>query len=80
VTLDWLANFFPLPTVIKIDIEGMEHLALKGATEVLKSKPLIIAEVAEKNKAQVEECLHGYQFFMTNMQPARGIPNNLIAL
>lgn len=80
VTLDWLSQFFPMPTIIKIDVEGMEHLALAGGSAVLRNRPVIIAEVAEGNRAAVQACLRGYRFLMTDMQPARNVPNNLIAL
>jgi len=74
-------DFFPAPSLIKIDIEGAEYQALVGAQLVLaKHRPVILAEVAESNRSRVQECLHGYKFFMTNGQPAAGVPNNLIAV
>jgi FkbM family methyltransferase len=81
VTLDGLIDFFPAPSLVKIDIEGAEYAALVGGQEVLsKHRPVILAEVAEENRSRVQQCLHGYKFFMTDGQPAAGVPNNLIAL
>ena len=39
-------NDLPLPHVIKIDIEGMEPKALRGAKEtLLKARPIVICEI-----------------------------------
>lgn len=80
VTLDSLLESFPVPDLVKIDIEGMEYLALKGASELLKHRPIIFAEVAEPNRKPVESLLSGYRFLMTNMQPCPHVPFNLIAM
>src|SRR5579864_6079017 len=80
VTLDWLAESLPQPTLLKIDVEGMEHLALAGGAKVLAAKPVILAEVADANRVAVCQCLQGYRFLMTNMEPATGVPRNLIAI
>lgn len=80
VTLDWISESFPPPTLIKIDVEGMEHLVLAGARKVLTCQPVVLAEVAEENKAEMQKLLNTYRFFMTDMRPATGIPNNLVAL
>lgn len=80
VTLDWIAQSFPPPTIIKIDVEGMEHLVLAGAHTVLTHQPIVLAEVAEENKGDIQKLLNTYRFFMTDMRPATGIPNNLVAL
>jgi FkbM family methyltransferase len=80
VTLDWIAGSFPPPTLIKIDVEGMEHLVLAGAQGILTHQPIVLAEVAEENKSDVRKVLSTYRFFMTDMSPAAGIPNNLVAL
>jgi FkbM family methyltransferase len=80
VTLDSLLETFPVPDLLKIDIEGMEYLALKGARQILMHRPVIFAEVAEPNRNAVEELLSGYRFLFTNMQTAPHVPNNLIAV
>lgn len=64
-TLDWAAKEFFMPDFMKIDIEGSEVDALKGASEILKvRKPHMIIEVHGKDKE--EGCLellaqYGYQ-------------------
>lgn len=48
ITLDDFLNDskFPLPDIIKLDIEGAEHLALKGMNNLLKTKkPIVLIEV-----------------------------------
>lgn len=64
-TLDWLAGYFPLPDVLKIDIEGAELLALAGGHQVLAHRPKLICEVAGENAEQVRDLLrpHGYVFY-----------------
>jgi FkbM family methyltransferase len=42
ITLDWLAEHTGQPAIVKIDVEAMEHLVLRGAREVLRSRPVII--------------------------------------
>jgi FkbM family methyltransferase len=37
VTLDWLADHFPLPRVLKIDVEAAELAVLRGGERVLSS-------------------------------------------
>jgi FkbM family methyltransferase len=65
MTLDWLAANFPLPNVIKIDVEGAETEVLTGAAEALKNLPIIICEVAGSNANAVAELLasYGYDFY-----------------
>jgi hypothetical protein len=42
---------FPAPAVVKIDIEGMEFDALKGAANLLGRKPIILCEVTRNHDA-----------------------------
>ena len=45
VTLDWLLDYYPAPSIIKIDVECAEEQVLKGASMILeKIKPIIIFE------------------------------------
>jgi FkbM family methyltransferase len=50
LTLDGLLEYFPVPQVVKIDIEGMEYAALKGARKLLESRPVILCEVNEHHE------------------------------
>jgi len=45
VTLDWLVGQFQPPSIVKMDIEGMEASALRGASQLLQLKPTILCEV-----------------------------------
>ena len=49
VTLDWLAMHFPLPNVVKIDVEAAGMKVLAGSPDVLRALPMIICEVAASN-------------------------------
>lgn len=56
-TLDeiWQDQGCPLVSVIKMDIEGGEYLALQGAGEIIAhSKPIIVTEWTEKNLKSYE--------------------------
>lgn len=65
VTLDWLAEHFPVPDVVKIDVEGAELLVLRGADMILEKNPVLICEVADRNSAEVSSILQsrGYELF-----------------
>jgi FkbM family methyltransferase len=62
VTLDWLAERFPPPDLVKIDVEEAELKVLDGSSEMLKKHPTILCEVAAQNSAAVGKILsdHGY--------------------
>jgi FkbM family methyltransferase len=76
VTLDWLAERFPLPRVIKIDVEEAEVLALRGAEQVLQHGATVICEVAGTNAAAVRDLLrpHGYELYDGDLAAARRVP------
>jgi FkbM family methyltransferase len=57
VTLDWLADRFPAPDLIKIDVEEAELAVLAGGSRVLAQSPAIICEVAGQNATAVWEQL-----------------------
>jgi len=66
VTLDWLLGWFPAPAVMKIDIEGAEAWALRGAQRVLgEARPRLLLEVYEENADEVGDLLrdYGYRLF-----------------
>ncbi|MHB1593647.1 MAG: FkbM family methyltransferase [Streptosporangiaceae bacterium] len=65
VTLNWLAERFPRPNLIKIDVEAAEVGVLAGAGDVLRTPPRIICEVASENARAVRDLLvpHGYAFY-----------------
>lgn len=76
VTLDWLAERFPVPDVLKIDVEGAELAVLAGGAGVLGRIPVVICEVAAKNAPAVSELLaaSGYQLFDGERPRAARVP------
>jgi FkbM family methyltransferase len=51
VTLDWMRKYLDAPQLVKIDVEGFEYTALKGAANLLQSsRPQISCEVTEKRE------------------------------
>jgi hypothetical protein len=87
VTLDWLAERFPAPGVIKIDVEGAESKVLAGGAAVLRSRPTIICEVADTNSVALGELLanHGYTVydghqFGDQRTPLTAAPWNTLAI
>lgn len=62
-SMDWLIGQIRQPDIVKIDIEGAELSALRGAVRLLSEvRPLLIIEVAPENAAAIAELLgaHGY--------------------
>jgi len=49
ITLDMLLDRFAVPDVVKIDIEGVECAALRGAPRLLKHRPVIFCEVSQNH-------------------------------
>jgi FkbM family methyltransferase len=49
VTLDWLLDRFAVPDLLKIDIEGSECAALRGAPQLLQHHPAIFCEVSQNH-------------------------------
>ena len=69
VTLDWLADRYPLPQVIKIDVDGSEYRVLTGGRTLLRQhRPILLTEVYERNADTVSTLLHelGYALFDYN--------------
>ncbi len=87
ISLDSLAGHFPLPDVIKIDVEGAEVQVLKGADAVLRNRPRIICEVARDNALAVRDLLSesGYTLYdgelpVGQQHPVREAPPNTLAI
>jgi FkbM family methyltransferase len=76
VTMDWLAERFPMPSVIKIDVEAAELKVLAGGRSVLSARPTIICEVSGCNAGTVGNLLVGYGYTLYDGQhsPAQRIP------
>jgi FkbM family methyltransferase len=76
VTMDWLAAYFPLPRVVKIDVESAEMKVLEGGARVLQSRPTIICEVGGCNAETAGSLLtaYGYILYDGEEPAARRIP------
>lgn len=72
LTLDYLLDYFPAPTVLKIDVETHETKVLRGAAKLLKeARPTIWCEVAHENSAEVTQLLTeaGYELYGGETHP-----------
>lgn len=66
VTLDWLGQQFPLPSLLKIDVEGAEAMVIRGGSRVLgEARPVILCELGDATRAEICDYLLSsrYQLF-----------------
>jgi FkbM family methyltransferase len=73
VSLDFLLEHFPPPSVLKIDAEAAEVKILQGSAELLRTaRPIIWCEVAPENSAAVAKLLHehGYEIYPAALRSA----------
>lgn len=83
ITLDWLAERFPVPDIIKIDVEAGERLVLEGGRSLfIGARPLLVCEVASTNSSWVTNFLLslGYSFLDEQMRPIPIAIDNVIAV
>ncbi len=88
VTLDGLLETGPAPDVLKIDVEGAELLALRGATKLLTDvRPRIFCEVTAENAGPAGALFaaFGYDVFdasvpAANRSPLEVAPWNTLAI
>jgi FkbM family methyltransferase len=76
-TLDDVAGDVGFPDVVKMDIEGAEILALRGAATVLNRKPTLLVEVhSEQLSREFYPLLEGfgYDFYRLDGTPIEGTP------
>lgn len=85
--LDTVLNWLTVPNLIKIDVEGAEHLVLEGMENVLTvARPIIMCEVSVENQAFVSQTLrrHRYQLFDASKLPQKievtAAPDNVLAI
>lgn len=63
VSLDFLLEYFPPPSVLKIDAEGAEVKILQGSTKLLRTaRPIIWCEVSRENSQAVADLLHAADY------------------
>lgn len=68
-TLDSLLEYFPAPSVLKIDAETHEVQVLKGAQRMLReSRPIIWCEVSAENSKEVATLLHSARYTLYGAQ------------
>jgi hypothetical protein len=66
VPLDFLLDYFPAPSVLKIDVETHETRVLQGARRLLETfRPVIWCEVSPENSRTVFDILDsfGYELY-----------------
>ena len=82
ITLDCLAESFGVPTLVKIDVEGTEHFVLRGGSNVLSHKPVLIIEVSAENSGEVAALLGRahYRLMDDQLRPTESVPFNLVAM
>lgn len=77
LSLDWLAGHYPIPQVIKIDVDGAERRVLEGGRKLLtQHHPVILTEVYERNADAVTAYLQGlgYTLYDYTQGEARKTP------
>jgi FkbM family methyltransferase len=63
VTLDWLLQQLPHPSVVKIDVEGAEMEVLKGSERLFESvRPVVLCEVIPASERAVTAFLQSYNY------------------
>ncbi len=86
VTLDWLSEHYPVPSVLKIDVDGAEFAVLSGAAKLISERmPTILIEVYERNATEVTRFLteRAYKLYdysggeLTKQQVSRAVYNTL---
>jgi Methyltransferase FkbM domain len=67
VTLDWLLESCPAPSLLKIDVEGAELEVLKGAQRVFETaRPILLCEMIPESAAAVTKFLSFYDYRIFN--------------
>ena len=80
VSLDFLLDYFPAPSVLKIDVETAEVNVLRGASRLLSTiHPVIWCEVAAANSEIVSELLRhaAYELYPAAVMPSERKPVTL---
>jgi FkbM family methyltransferase len=73
VTLDWIMDQYPPPSVLKIDVEGVEAKLLAGARRLLTEvRSVILCEVIERNADSVTQILSDAHYTLYDAEAMRG--------
>jgi len=71
LSLDWLLDIYPAPSVLKIDVEGFEIEVLKGGSRVLSLHPKLHCEVGDRNTVEVTRILKSYGYSLFDAEAPR---------
>lgn len=79
LTLDWLAERFSPPDLVKCDAEGAETWILAGAAHLLRTaRPVFVMEVPHENAESCTDRFHAadYRLFPADrpIEPSRALP------
>jgi FkbM family methyltransferase len=70
LTADFLLHYWPMPDLVKIDVEGAEILFLRGATRLLENvRPILYIEVSEANSNLATEILSSFKYDTFTLEP-----------
>lgn len=69
-TLDKIIGDWPMPTVVKIDVEGYTDNVLFGMRKILESTPDLIFE---RDKTEVESILEGHGYTLRSIDEDKGL-------
>ena len=72
-TLDELIKTYGLPSYIKIDVDGIEHLIMRGSIKTLNNEKLksILVEINENYSEQYTEILKIMEKFISLEEPSK---------
>ena len=72
LTLDFLLDYFPTPSILKIDVETHEASVLRGAERLLKEvRPTIWCEVSRQNSEEITDLLHRAKYELYSVEGPR---------
>lgn len=81
VTLDNLLNHFPAPAVVKIDVEGAELSALRGAEKLLSQvRPVIYCEITSELSDQMTQLLQSHNYRLWDGSEFNGTSSKEISI
>lgn len=60
----WAAEDLPLPTILKVDVEGAELQVLGGADDLVAARPILLLEVAQAQLATHGDSIEALQVWL----------------
>lgn len=80
VTLDSLLEVLAPPAFVKIDVEGAEALAIRGASRLIgEARPTLYIEVGAENQAEVTRMLLASRYDLFDVTDAAAAPRRVEA-